>query len=84
MSTKVIPSPLPGFDLETDLASEKGCNKVTLARARKLGLIEYIEWCGRIFDNRDSVDDFIRAKVKRRNPPRTARRRSSLASTITA
>jgi hypothetical protein len=74
---RAIPSPLPGFQLETIIAHDKGINQVTLARARKAGLIEYFEWGGRIWDKTEgshSVDSLIRSKVTRRNPPRTPRR----------
>ena len=78
MPEKVIPSPLPGFDAEEVIARDIGCNPVTLARARKRGEFEYIDFAGRIFDKREgphSVDAYLRSQIKRRNPPpRTSRR----------
>src|SRR5262245_8770238 len=73
-----IISPLPDFGAEVDLARDFGCNPATLARARKRGCFDYLEWGGRIFVKRvgpRSVDAFLRSKITRRNPPRDSRRR---------
>jgi hypothetical protein len=65
--------PLEGFQLESEWAQEKGVNQRTPARYRKLGLLEYLEWAGKVWINVASGNELIRSRIKRRNPPRRKR-----------
>jgi hypothetical protein len=66
--------PLPGFAPEEDLAAEFGVNPATIARKRKAGACDYYYWGGKVHDHRDQLLEHIRSQVRRRNPPRRARR----------
>jgi|SRR6059058_5535039 hypothetical protein len=84
MSNK-IPSPLPDFEFEPEIATDLGVCKETLARARKDGKFQFIEWAGRIFDKRRgsrSIETWLHSKVTSRNPPRASRRRPRQSSEI--
>jgi len=75
-ATKLTP-PLPDFQLESELARELGCHERTLARPRKLGKFDFMFWAGRVWDHRPGVNEYLRSRVIRRNPPRNLRRRRS-------
>jgi len=69
--------PLEGFQPESEWAKDMGVNQRTPARYRKLGLLEYLEWGGRIWINKASGDELIRSRVRRRNPARRRRQPNS-------
>jgi hypothetical protein len=68
--------PLEGFELESDWSLRKGVNQRTPARYRELGLLEFLEWGGRIWIRTADGEKLIRSRIRRRNPPRTARRKN--------
>ena len=80
MSEIVRPSVLAGFTPEDELAAQNGVCQATLSRARKAGLIQYAVWGGKIWDSDADVYELIRSRIKRRNPPRVARRKREQAT----
>jgi hypothetical protein len=66
--------PLEGFELESDWAKRKGLCQRTPARYREQGLLEFLEWGGRVWIRTADGEKLIRSRIKRRNPPRRARR----------
>jgi hypothetical protein len=75
--------PLEGFELESDWAQRKGVCQRTPARYRELGLLEFLEWGGRIWIRTADGDKLIRSRIKRRNPPRPARHKTTADSMTT-
>jgi hypothetical protein len=73
------PNALVGFTLEDESAAQNSVCQATLARARKGGRIRYAIWAGRVWVNDADVDAMIRSRIKRRNPPRPARRKTTAA-----
>jgi hypothetical protein len=83
MNNQFKSSPLDGFEPESELARRKGVNQATIARRRKQGKYRYLEWGGRIWIETASADADLRSQIKRRNPPRVARRRRLTAEGAT-
>jgi hypothetical protein len=68
-------SPLDGYELERAWAARKLVTQRTAARYRRNGRLDYLEWGGRIWISTASGEELLRSRVKRRNPPRTSRKR---------
>jgi len=63
-------------------ARDKKVSERTIARHRGKGL-PYIPWAGAIYIPEVAGDEYIRARIKRRNPPRAAanKRRRTVSNT---
>ena len=81
MSGKVLdPEFLAEYELEADWAAGLGISQRTSARHRAKGC-PYLEWGGCIWIHKRGGREYIRSRVRRRNPPR---RRKATPAEITA
>jgi hypothetical protein len=66
---------LDDYPLERELAVELGdIHQRTLSRARKEGKARFFYWGGMVRIHRGDVQEYMKSRIQRRNPPRRARR----------